>query len=100
MEEHLTDVKSLKARQEDLTAQRQEVTQKLTAALERLKEAGMQFRALVRAEARASERAARSVRRGAVAEAFSWEGGRGGETGEREAGRNRLPVRQACRLVP
>jgi chromosome segregation ATPase len=50
VEEPLTEVKTLKARQEDLTAQRQEVTQKLTAALGRLREAGMQLRALVRAK--------------------------------------------------
>ena len=50
MQESLTEVKTLKVRQEELTAQRQETTQKLTAALERLQEAGMQLRALVRAK--------------------------------------------------
>ena len=50
VQDSLTEVKSLKARQEELTAQRQEVTQKLTAALGRLKEAGMQLRALARAK--------------------------------------------------
>jgi hypothetical protein len=50
VQESLGEAKSLKARQEELTAQRQEITQKLTAAMVRLKEAGMQFRALVRAK--------------------------------------------------
>jgi uncharacterized protein YoxC len=50
VQESLGVVKTLKARQEELTAQRQEVTQQLTAAMGRLKEAGMQFRALVRAK--------------------------------------------------
>ena len=46
----LTEVKTLKARQEELTAQRQEVTQLLTDAMRRLKDAGMVFRALVKAK--------------------------------------------------
>ena len=50
MEDSLTEVKSLKPQQEELTAKRQEVTQKLTAAMVRLREAGMQLRALVRAK--------------------------------------------------
>jgi chromosome segregation ATPase len=50
VEESLTEVKTLKAQQEDLTAKRQEITQRLTAALVRLREAGMQLRALVRAK--------------------------------------------------
>jgi hypothetical protein len=50
VEVSLTDVKTLKAQQDDLTAKRQEITQKLTAALVRLREAGMQLRALVRAK--------------------------------------------------
>ena len=50
VEGSLTEVKILKVEQEELTAKRQEVTQKLTAALLRLREAGMQFRALVRAK--------------------------------------------------
>src|SRR4051812_44473182 len=44
----LTEVKSLKARQEELTAQRQETTQKLGAAITRLKDAMLIYRTVVR----------------------------------------------------
>jgi hypothetical protein len=44
----LTEVKLLKARQQELTAQRQEVTQLLHEALKRLKDAAMTFRTVVR----------------------------------------------------
>ena len=50
VQEGVGEVKGLKARQEELTAQRQEVTQKLTDAMRRLKEAGMVLRTLVKAK--------------------------------------------------
>jgi hypothetical protein len=44
----LAEAKFLKARQEELTAQRQEVTQLFHASLKRLKDAAMTFRTVVR----------------------------------------------------
>lgn len=46
--EPLTEVKLLKARQQELTAQRQEVTQQLDMALARLRDAAIVFRSVVR----------------------------------------------------
>ena len=46
--QELTDVKSLQARQEELTAQRQETTQKLKVALERLRDILLIFQAVVK----------------------------------------------------
>ncbi len=48
VEQELGEVKSLKARQEELTGQKQEVTQKLKAAIERLEDVSMIFRAVVK----------------------------------------------------
>lgn len=44
------EVKTLKARQIELTAQRQETTQQLNAAVSRLRDAAMAFRAMVKAK--------------------------------------------------
>ncbi len=44
----LADVKTLKAQQEELTAQRQETTQKLRAAIARLKDDMLVYRTVVR----------------------------------------------------
>ena len=44
----MAEVKTLKARQEELSAQKQEVTQKLKAAIERLEDVSMIFRAVVK----------------------------------------------------
>jgi hypothetical protein len=46
----LGEVKSLKARQEELTALRQETTQQLGAAVARTRDAAMRFRAIVKAK--------------------------------------------------
>jgi hypothetical protein len=46
--QELGEVKTLKARQEELTAQKQEVTQKLRAAIERLEDVSIIFRAVVK----------------------------------------------------
>ncbi len=48
VKDSLVEVKSLKALQEDLTAQRQETTQKLRAAIARLKDAMLIYRTVVR----------------------------------------------------
>ncbi|HYU35280.1 MAG TPA: hypothetical protein VEW48_24265 [Thermoanaerobaculia bacterium] len=48
--EVLADVRSLKARQDELTALRQQVTQQLKAAIARGKDAAMQLRAVVKAK--------------------------------------------------
>ncbi len=46
----VTEVETLKARQEELTGLRQEVTQQLKAATGRAKEAGMRYRSIVKAK--------------------------------------------------
>ena len=46
--QELTEVKALKARQEELTAQRQETTQKLKVAIERLRDVLLIFQAVVK----------------------------------------------------
>jgi hypothetical protein len=46
--QELVEVKTLKASQEELTAQRQEVTQKLKVAIERLEDVLIIFRAVVK----------------------------------------------------
>lgn len=48
VEQGLGEVKSLKAKQEELSGQKQEVTQKLKAAIERLEDVSMIFRAVVK----------------------------------------------------
>lgn len=50
LEASLLNLRTLKARQEELTALRQEVTQQLTAAMVNVKEAGIRFRAAVKAK--------------------------------------------------
>jgi hypothetical protein len=46
----LSDIKPLKARQQELTAMRQEVTQQLNAAFQRGKDAAIAYRSAVRAK--------------------------------------------------
>src|SRR6185436_6152825 len=46
----VTEIESLKGRQEELTGLRQEVTQQLKAAIGRGKEAGIRYRSMVRAK--------------------------------------------------
>jgi hypothetical protein len=48
LSDSLVEVKSVKARQQELTAQRQDVTQQLTAALARLRDAVLVFRSVVK----------------------------------------------------
>lgn len=48
--ESLGEVKTLKASQDDLSARRQETTQKLKQAVARTKEAAMRFQAIVKAK--------------------------------------------------
>jgi len=48
LSDSLGDVKSIKARQQELTAQRQDVTQQLNVAMARLKDAALVFRAVVK----------------------------------------------------
>ena len=50
MAQVLAEVRALKARQDELTALRQQVTQQLTTAVERGKEAAMQLRAVAKAK--------------------------------------------------
>lgn len=50
VEQVLSEVRALKARQDELTALRQQVTQQLKAAVVRGKEAAMQLRAVVKAK--------------------------------------------------
>jgi hypothetical protein len=50
VQQALTDVQSLKARQDELTALRQEVTQQLREAVKRGKDAAIQLRAVVKAK--------------------------------------------------
>ena len=48
LSDSLVEVKTLKGRQQELTAQRQEVTQQLTAAIARLRDAALVFRSVVK----------------------------------------------------
>jgi len=48
LSDSLTQVKSLKARQQELTAQRQDVTQQLNVAMARLRDAVLVFRSIVK----------------------------------------------------
>ena len=48
LSESLTEVKTLKARQQELTAQRQDVTQQLNVAMARLRDAALVFRSVVK----------------------------------------------------
>jgi hypothetical protein len=50
LEASLLNLRTLKARQEELTALRQEITQQLTAAMVQSKESGIRFRAAVKAK--------------------------------------------------
>lgn len=50
LEASLLNLRTLKGRQEELTALRQEVTQQLTAAMVQSKESGIRFRAAVKAK--------------------------------------------------
>ena len=50
VEQALTEVKALKARQDELTALRQQVTQQLKEAVTRGKESAMQLRAILKAK--------------------------------------------------
>ena len=50
LEASLLNLRTLKGRQEELTALRQEVTQQLTAAMVHAKESGIRFRAAVKAK--------------------------------------------------
>jgi len=50
LEQSVTEIETLKGRQEELTGLRQEVTQQLGGAIRRGKEAGIRYRSVVRAK--------------------------------------------------
>ena len=51
----LEEVKTLKAKQQEFTGQRQETTQLLLKALDRLRDAAIRVRAVVKRQARAAQ---------------------------------------------
>ncbi len=105
LETSLGEIKPLKARQQELTALRQEVTQQLNAAFLRGRDAAISYRSAVRAkfgprnERLVHYKIAPAPQALAQAEGGLCEGsGRGGFW--YQAGRRGLPARQVRRVVP